>query len=143
MFIYQCYLANKRYSQSVNAVSYLAYESRSALCVFKCSEWLAYLTCSVLGAFKSSDHSIISRNPILYFLLSCKSSCPPGICQLQFIRTPFFLQFIYILFELLRGRSSQQSDWLPFREWGKMSERTLEGGASRVRVTSSDDSRVD
>ena len=35
------------------------------------------------------------------------------------------------------------SDWLPFREWGKMSERTLEGGASRVRVTSSDDSCVD
>ena len=53
------------------------------------------------------------------------------------------LLFIYILFELLGGRSSQPSDWLPFREWGKMSELTLEGGASRVRVTSSDDSRVD
>ena len=50
---------------------------------------------------------------------------------------------IYILFELLGGRSSQPFDWLPFREWGKMSERTSEGGASRVRVTSSDDSRVD
>ena len=35
------------------------------------------------------------------------------------------------------------SDWLPFGEWGKMPEHTLEGGASRVRVTSSDDSRVD
>ena len=62
---------------------------------------------------------------------------------LEFILTPFFLLFIYILFELLGGRSSQPSDLLPFREWGKMSERTLEGGASRVRVTSSDDSRVD
>ena len=104
---------------------------------------LAYLTCSVLGAFKSSDHSIISRNPILYFLLSCKSSCPPGICQLQFIRTPFFLQFICILFWLLGERSSQPFDCLPFGEWGKMSERTLEGGASRVRLTYSDYSRVD
>ena len=37
----------------------------------------------------------------------------------------------------------QPSHWLPFREWGKMSERTLEGGASRIRLTSSDDSRVD
>ena len=62
---------------------------------------------------------------------------------IEFILTPFFLQFIYILFELLGGRSSQPSDWLPFGEWGKVSERTLEGGASRVRVTSSDDSRVD
>ena len=36
------------------------------------------------------------------------------------------------------------SVWLlALREGGKMSERTLEGGASRVRVTSSDDSRVD
>ena len=32
---------------------------------------------------------------------------------------------------------------LALRERGKMSERTLEGGASRVHVTSSDDSRVD
>ena len=60
-----------------------------------------------------------------------------GFFQLQFILTPFFLQFIYILFELLGGRSSQPSDWLPFGEWGKVSEHTLEGGASRVRVTSS------
>ena len=51
--------------------------------------------------------------------------------------------FISTVFELLGGRSSQPSDWLPFREWGKMSERTLEGGASRVRVISSADSRVD
>ena len=63
--------------------------------------------------------------------------------QLQLTLTPFFLQFIYILFELLGERSSQPSDWLPFGDWGKMSECTLEGGASRVRVTSSDDSRVD
>ena len=50
---------------------------------------------------------------------------------------------IYILFELLGGRSSQPSDQLPFGEWGKMSECTLEGGALRVRLTSSNDSRVD
>ena len=54
-----------------------------------------------------------------------------------------YIQFEYILFELLGGRSSQPSDRLPCGEWGKVSERTLEGGASRVRVTSSDDSRVD
>ena len=61
----------------------------------------------------------------------------------SFVLTPFFLLFVYILFELLGGRSSQPSEWLPFGEQGKMSERTLEGGASRVRVTSSDDSRAD
>ena len=32
---------------------------------------------------------------------------------------------------------------LALREGVKISERALEGGASRVRVTSSDDSRVD
>ena len=63
--------------------------------------------------------------------------------DLKFILTPFFLVFIYILFELLGGRSSQPFDWLPFREWWKMSERTLEDGASRVCVICSDDSRVD
>ena len=75
--------------------------------------------------------------------VSARALALPGFFQLQFLLTPFFLQFIYILFELLGGRSSQLSDWLPFGEWGKKSERTLEGGASRVRVTSSDDSRVD
>ena len=37
----------------------------------------------------------------------------------------------------------QPLNWLPVGEQEKMSERTLEGRASRVRVTSSDDSRVD
>ena len=50
---------------------------------------------------------------------SPSSSNKSGIFQLQFILTPFFLQFIYILFELLGGRSSQPSDWLPFGKWGK------------------------
>ena len=63
--------------------------------------------------------------------------------QFQIYADSLLPSVIYILFELLGGRSSQPFDWLPFREWGKMSERTLEGGASRVRVTSSDDSRVD
>ena len=42
-----------------------------------------------------------------------------GFFNMYFILTPFFLVFIYILFELLGGRSSQPSDWLSFGEWRK------------------------
>ena len=59
-----------------------------------------------------------------------------------FMLTPFFLQISFLLFGTM-DLVLQPFDWLPFGEKGKMSERTLEGGASRVHVTSSDDSCVE
>ena len=35
--------------------------------------------------------------------------------------------YIYILFELLGGRSSQPSDWLPFGQWRKCQSVPLRG----------------
>ena len=64
-----------------------------------------------------------------------------GFFIVQCILTPFFLIKYLSSSSTLEGGvlSCLAALW----ERGNMSERTLEGGASRVRGTSSDDSRVD
>ena len=56
---------------------------------------------------------------------------------------PFFPKNISLFFEHLWREVLSKVCLLALLEQGKTSEGTLEGGASRVRVPSSDDSRVD
>ena len=112
-----------------------------------------WIFCPQVGSYCGSDKFICCRDPRFRICGALMRPQRPKQYCLQLntflffkkkkIYTLFFLLFVYILFELLGEMSSQLSDWLLFGEQGKMSERTLEGGASRVRVTSSDDSRVD
>ena len=65
-----------------------------------------------------------------------------GFFNMQFILTPFFLDNIFVLWAPWREVFS--SVWLlALWERGKMSVHISERGASRVRVTSPDDFRVD
>ena len=74
--------------------------------------------------------------------VSARTLALRGFFNMLFILTPFFLDNIFVLCAPWKEVFSNVSP-LALREQGKMSERILERGASRVRVTSSDDSRVD